>query len=155
MGCGAYTTQLLMASVSRKTRLLILATVIVFAIAVASVWGYLSVNTSSFRIEVSGAALRVYWYYEQGRIKSPVEVGLLAYGPYVEVWGGSDRSPSLLTIRFPLWAVIALLVVAARVSQRADSRRRFGYCTSCRYDRTGLPPDDPCPECGATAQQMP
>ncbi len=55
----------------------------------------------------------------------------------------------------PLWAVsLVTIVVPARRLARATadhSRRRRGLCRRCGYDRRGLPPGGPCPECGSAA----
>jgi hypothetical protein len=52
----------------------------------------------------------------------------------------------------PLWPVIVLAGAATLVLWRPESergrRKRLGLCRSCGYDRRGLAPDAPCPECG-------
>lgn len=52
----------------------------------------------------------------------------------------------------PLWAPFSLLVVLAALAWRPDivaaRRRGRGHCRTCNYDRSGLAPSAPCPECG-------
>ena len=55
----------------------------------------------------------------------------------------------------PLWCPFLLLLVPTTIVWRLDllaSRRaRAGRCPTCNYDRAGLPPGSPCPECGKPA----
>jgi hypothetical protein len=53
----------------------------------------------------------------------------------------------------PLWSIF-LATGAASLSLVRAARsiaKRPGLCHSCGYDRRGLPPDSPCPECGSTS----
>jgi hypothetical protein len=56
---------------------------------------------------------------------------------------------------FPLWlpALICMSVTAAawRMDIIARRKSRLGKCPACGYDRTGLAPAAPCPECNAKA----
>jgi hypothetical protein len=52
----------------------------------------------------------------------------------------------------PLWIPAALLLVLVAIAWRLDAiaflREHPHLCRKCRYDRTGLQPGTPCPECG-------
>lgn len=52
----------------------------------------------------------------------------------------------------PHWLVIALASTPWLFWRlnRAARRRRSGHCARCGYDRAGLAPEAPCPECGTT-----
>ena len=56
----------------------------------------------------------------------------------------------VLTI--PLWCPFLIALSSTTIAWRPDllaARRAWkGYCVKCAYDRAGLPPDAPCPECG-------
>ncbi len=56
----------------------------------------------------------------------------------------------------PLWVPVFFSLVATAFAWRTDSRHfrraRSGLCVACGYDRTGLAPESPCPECGNAAQ---
>ena len=62
-----------------------------------------------------------------------------------------DREEWQLVI--PLWIVVgpAILVTAAAWLFDTLARRRahLNLCPTCHYDRTGLPPQSPCPECAS------
>jgi len=55
----------------------------------------------------------------------------------------------------PLWPFVALSLATTAAAWRMDiiARRksRLGACPACGYDRTGLAPAAPCPECNAKA----
>lgn len=52
----------------------------------------------------------------------------------------------------PLWMVIVASGVPGVLLWRSclKDRARHGHCPWCSYDRTGLAPSAPCPECGRT-----
>lgn len=61
------------------------------------------------------------------------------------------------TIHFGRAAGVSVLIgtlitglIWALIELRARVFRPPGSCRQCGYDRTGLPPDTPCPECGST-----
>ncbi|MBX9735578.1 MAG: hypothetical protein K2X32_01515 [Phycisphaerales bacterium] len=58
-------------------------------------------------------------------------------------------------IAMPMWLVIAAIAGLGGFAWRAERRARRahmrGACPSCGYDRTGLKPGAPCPECAAPA----
>jgi hypothetical protein len=62
-------------------------------------------------------------------------------------------SPFAWQAFLPIWPLILLVSALTCAAWRLDilSRRRamLNLCPKCRYDRTGLPPQAPCPECGA------
>jgi hypothetical protein len=51
---------------------------------------------------------------------------------------------------FYLWSSISLgsIILLAFLDRVFHPRRRPGACPRCGYDRSGLPPGLPCPECG-------
>jgi len=57
----------------------------------------------------------------------------------------------------PLWMPALASLIAAGFAWRLDTlarrRERMNACPSCGYDRTGLAPSSPCPECGTNAPQ--
>ena len=58
-------------------------------------------------------------------------------------------------VAVPLWfpAGLSLLGTGAlwRLDARARRRARVGACAKCGYDRAGLAPNAPCPECGTNS----
>jgi hypothetical protein len=62
--------------------------------------------------------------------------------PFGVYWPGMILDIAFYTVPF------AALRFAIRARQRSR-HRRAGRCPSCGYDRRGIPPDAPCPECGA------
>ena len=64
--------------------------------------------------------------------------------PITPIWPG-------FAINTIFWSLPALTPVALWIGfkhSRATNRLRRGLCPHCAYDRTGLPPETPCPECG-------
>jgi hypothetical protein len=59
------------------------------------------------------------------------------------------------TVVIPLWPFVTLSLATTATAWRMDiiARRksRLGGCPACGYDRTGLAPAAPCPECNAKA----
>jgi hypothetical protein len=65
-------------------------------------------------------------------------------------WTWSIRPNSAL-IGFPHWLPISLFLVPSSTVLVLDARKRRRSptaCTHCGYDRSGLAPGSPCPECG-------
>lgn len=74
----------------------------------------------------------------------------LTFGPGVRI--DRDIWPPDIRIRIPTWCFPLILVPLAfwlHRRNRLASRRERGHCPACNYDRAGLPPAAPCPECGA------
>jgi hypothetical protein len=71
-------------------------------------------------------------------------------------WWASEQHQASLNqtymtayIQAPLWPpTAALLTLLALPFTIRRLRRRAGRCTACGYNRHGLTPDAPCPECG-------
>jgi hypothetical protein len=95
----------------------------------------------------------------------PERVGLVAPGLHALRWHGSfhwlpmhilSRTPFVLV---PLWPIALIFVVPTLIAWRLDTlarrRARIGNCTTCNYDRRGLPGASPCPECGAVPATTP
>ena len=49
----------------------------------------------------------------------------------------------------PIWMLISVVTVPTLWFRFRDRRSRPGLCPNCGYSLTGLPPNSPCPECGA------
>jgi hypothetical protein len=96
-----------------------------------------------------------------------LEVDSHSYGGWTSPWWlarclGYDWRLSLAVAPMPLGLTLNVLIyfvfwsgvlhVAGRV-RRLFRRRRDALpcCHSCGYDRTGIPADSPCPECGTTS----
>jgi hypothetical protein len=66
-----------------------------------------------------------------------------------------DQTADRWFARIPLWPFVALSLATTAAAWRMDiiARRksRLGACPACGYDRTGLAPAAPCPECNAKA----
>jgi hypothetical protein len=64
----------------------------------------------------------------------------------------TNSGPFQWIVRVPAWTVLVLAVVATLALLRLDRPerwRRAGRCFACGYDRRGIAPESPCPECGA------
>ena len=55
---------------------------------------------------------------------------------------------TVMQILIPLWAVVIVVAAGTCVLWHVDRRRDPNSCRKCGYDRTGLPADRACPECG-------
>jgi hypothetical protein len=102
-------------------------------------------------VAVNAGCLHV-WRRDYLDIQSPWHVSASRTAPAI-AWTftqSSDPVRKERSLAIPLWAPLllaALPVVLLR--QTARARRRAGVCTACAYDRRGLPPTSPCPECGS------
>ncbi|HEX2838131.1 MAG TPA: hypothetical protein VHN77_08400 [Phycisphaerales bacterium] len=67
----------------------------------------------------------------------------------------SDRG--VMCVYVPCWTLLLASFSASALAWRLDTlarrREKVNACKSCGYDRTGLAPSSPCPECGAAAPQ--
>lgn len=61
--------------------------------------------------------------------------------PLRPIWTG-------LVINSAFYSIVWLVLVHGASAARRWRRRRCGLCAGCAYDRTGLAPDQRCPECG-------
>jgi hypothetical protein len=50
-----------------------------------------------------------------------------------------------------VYSAIALIIILLIARIRHRHRQHAGQCLTCGYDRRGLSPDAPCPECGQLA----
>ncbi len=70
-------------------------------------------------------------------------------------WFDVRVSSPTQSLGIPLWApavlTTALSAAAWRLDTPARRRARVGHCPNCGYDRRGIAPDVPCPECGAVS----
>lgn len=68
--------------------------------------------------------------------------------PVLPLWPGIALNTIFYAaIAWGLWRIPVLL--------RRARRRRRGWCIRCAYDRAGLAPGSPCPECGCEAPAAP
>ncbi|MCC6676062.1 MAG: hypothetical protein IT436_02855 [Phycisphaerales bacterium] len=78
-------------------------------------------------------------------IWDPFQVG------FYSIWKVDWRvDVNLKYARVPLWMPGLFFAAASGIAWRLDIRdhRRGHHCPSCSYDRSGLAPAAPCPECG-------
>ena len=70
-------------------------------------------------------------------------------------WFESDRyycmNSQVTRFSIPLWCLAILTATPTFLIWRRDRKRNPNGCPKCGYDRTGLPADRPCPECGNAA----
>lgn len=56
----------------------------------------------------------------------------------------------LEVLSIPMWVPLALVALPTALAWRRHLRRiPPDHCPRCRYNLAGLPPNSPCPECGA------
>ncbi len=76
--------------------------------------------------------------------------------PNVFWWPWKLQTPSVLRLGLPLWipslAALTTSALAWRLDHIANRRAKTDACPKCSYDRAGLAPAAPCPECGAPAR---
>jgi hypothetical protein len=78
-----------------------------------------------------------------GGLKIGVSGPLPKYLPALPLWPG-------LLIDTAFYALFCFALIRGAPALRRTLRRRRNLCTVCAYDRKGLPPTTPCPECGHT-----
>jgi len=136
------------------------ALVLIVAGFVVSGWwtvGLLCASSPNAVVGMSRGAVLLEW--QDGWLRGGHPHLSLKIMPYYAGWGDLFWCPQRLgtaTVReflIPFW--IPFLIAAAptfllwRADRRATRREREGHCPTCGYDRSGLAPDAPCPECGA------
>jgi hypothetical protein len=71
----------------------------------------------------------------------------------LEWWFWRSSSPTSSAVYVPLWVfsvpTLALAAALWRRNAKAARRVKAGQCIACGYNRSGLAPEHPCPECGA------
>lgn len=69
------------------------------------------------------------------------------------VWADAARTRLIWPVRLPIWPAVGISLLVTAAAWRLDTltrrRLRIGCCPKCGYDRAGLPPASPCPECDA------
>jgi len=118
-------------------------------------WATGSIPSRSVEVEVRAGQIEVTRVLFQG---SPFVFQLVPWqvwrAPTVDYSNapGFDFEVREPIFRCKLWMPVTVLAVAAalcwRLDGRAARRHRNGCCVQCGYDRRGLGPDVPCPECG-------
>lgn len=92
---------------------------------------------------VNGPTRQINWYGEFTRLGRQFSV------PTRPIWSGI-----LINTAFHAVLILVLAWLARALGRRITRQlgaRRAGLCPHCRYDRSGLTLDAPCPECGKTA----
>lgn len=126
------------------------------AVWIASAWFYIQwIGSAGTFVMVGHGVVIVRWAPAAGgKVPPPgLRAGRMARG--MVWWHGTTRAGVRSAIGIPIWmpAVVALLLSAGAGALDARDRRRIRHvlCPACRYDRRGLPPAAPCPECNAPA----
>ncbi len=70
--------------------------------------------------------------------------------PSSTLWWSYRSSSTDWELWISLWLPAGATFVVSTISafMVSRTRRRPGHCRKCGYDRSGLPTDAPCPECG-------
>jgi hypothetical protein len=137
-------------------------------------WGGLVVSVLLLTVWVGSAYVTCLWV-SGSRHEIAVDKGLIFYqwcqptirpeAPALRWWTSSQSEISFALeqgafsdgwfVIIPVWFFVALSLVTTAAAWRMDiiARRksRLGMCPACGYDRTGLAPAAPCPECNAKA----
>jgi hypothetical protein len=81
--------------------------------------------------------------------------GVEEYNARYEWWFSFGWRPDLKWVAVPLWLPLIVLIAADRqawlMARRARRPTGQETCYSCGYDRAGLSPHAPCPECGTAS----
>jgi hypothetical protein len=87
------------------------------------------------------------WWYRRGMTISTTGTVTTSSVPPSITTASAASIRRILTL--PLWPLVLLsALIAARSWRRHLRFRAPGECRMCGYDRRGLPPHSPCPECG-------
>lgn len=74
-------------------------------------------------------------------------------------WFRVTWEPGRKAISVPLWCPLVIAAGVSAAAWRSDlaarRRARAGCCAACGYNRTGLAPQAPCPECGGRGLDAP
>ena len=92
---------------------------------------------------VNGPTRQINWYGEFTRFGRQFSV------PTRPIWSGILSNTAFYAVLILAFAWLARAL--GRRITRWLGARRTGLCPHCRYDRSGLTLDAPCPECGKTA----
>ena len=138
----------------RRTRQCALLVAVVALLAAATTSAFRSVrynyDDQGSWIGLDCGCLRVTWPGTMVSIARYPGRGLYIWpreGPLASIPSVST-GPSGGLASLPLWVPIAaLLFLVGRASRHSVARHS---CIACKYDRRGIPPNSPCPECGHT-----
>jgi hypothetical protein len=135
------------------------ATVLLVGVLTCSRWWYVGYNSSGWLAGLHNEQVCVFEDHPT-QIEKDLRLGS-ELGWRIEYWRATGPFLRLelpqaghSRVIVPLWLPISVSLVAAVVAWRLDilSRRRarLNLCPTagCNYDRTGIPPDAKCPECG-------
>ncbi|MCA9251119.1 MAG: hypothetical protein KDA54_08295 [Phycisphaerales bacterium] len=135
----------------------ILASMLLLALAIATIWGAIGRGETTFYESSHGHADRRA-YYSNGHFM--YESQLMAFEYCAPIawntsWVWSRYGQLGTTIRFPVWAPIMMflsypIVVLAAVPiarRKRRNRLKLNQCLHCGYSLTGLT-EPRCPECG-------
>lgn len=142
--------------------------VLVAVVWIGSIWYECSLQDSAMpphRFVIGEGCIRYYHYGFSDRVRVPPKADLsfrqtmfhtLQWLPAWKFGGPPILTPTAPTqlemLDVPLWPLAPMLgvpyVVSFWSSRREAKRDRQRLCPKCNYDRRGLTPDAPCPECG-------
>jgi hypothetical protein len=135
-------------------------TVLLVVVWIGSGWWFASLRClAGFYLEVGAGTVQVT--HIDGEPQGPnYQIGRYAGPGFRRAWWFQDvRAPYFHAIVIPIWVVLAVVLPAASiawrfdaVATRRDRARRLGLCLRCNYERIGLSPGSPCPECGSTPE---
>ncbi len=110
-------------------------------------------GTSFSAVRLSDPHL-TWWLVANPRRKGSTTFGLILFESISRPGAFEQRAVSV-----PLWPLILTSLAAGGLLRRsgvkARTRASANLCPACRYDRTGLGPDQACPECGQSPTPAP
>lgn len=116
-------------------------------------WGFMAVKSGWCGVYLASGKVGVYSVTSSVTTQFFAGSALIPHwelNPWTFEWSFSAKRWQVM---IPLWALVAAAVLASAGAWRLDvlARRGRGHkaCPSCAYDRAGLAPEAPCPECGS------
>jgi hypothetical protein len=110
---------------------------------------------SGHEIALDKGRIFYQWYQRTKQPQLPVSKWWTRPQPQISFALDYAQSNVRWFVAIPVWPFVALSLATTAAAWRMDiiARRksRLGGCPACGYDRTGLAPAAPCPECNAKA----